>query len=489
MSFPFTVFIPYNDSIKIREITNSLRSSQLIEEIYLIAAESVVIPKSFQVLNAESLFNTSTIKAISQETDSEYIILFLRPEEIIFEKFAIKRILDVAELTGSGLLYSDHYEINKNNLLPHSHIDYQPGSIRDDFDFGEVIVIRKSAMEKYFEENESEFLNAGLYSLRLFISRNYPVIRIPEFLYSVRIMEADRQAEKQFDYVDPKNRIAQIELEEAATNHLKKIGAYLEPVFSAVNITDEEFAYTASVIIPVKDRRTTIAEAVKSALEQDTDFPFNVIVVDNHSTDGTTEIVSELCSQHSRIIHIIPESHTLGIGGCWNEAVSNDHCGKYAVQLDSDDLYAGKHTLKQIINVFSEEKSAMVIGSYKLTDFELNEIPPGIIDHREWTPANGRNNALRINGLGAPRAFYTPVVREIKFPNVSYGEDYSVALAISRKYEISRIYDPLYLCRRWEGNSDAQLSNEKKNSYNFYKDTIRTYEIKSRQRLNAENLK
>ncbi len=275
-------------------------------------------------------------------------------------------------------------------------------------------------------------------------------------------------------------------MEEAATRHLKMIDAYLEPVFSGVSITDHDFAYTASVIIPVKNRQKTITEAVSSAINQETDFPFNVIVVDNHSTDGTTEIVKELCSKHSRIIHIIPQSDSLNIGGCWNEAVFNEHCGKYAVQLDSDDLYADQHTLQSIINTFSEEKCAMVIGSYRLTDFKKQEIPPGIIDHREWTRSNGRNNALRINGLGAPRAFYTPVLRENKFPDVSYGEDYAVALAISRKYEISRIYEPLYICRRWEGNSDSRLTAEKKNNFNFYKDSIRTYEIIARQKLNAE---
>jgi hypothetical protein len=489
MSFPFTVFIPYDGNLEILNVINSLRTSKLIEEIYLIAPESIEVPKSIPVLKSENILSSSFLKSIYEETDSDYILLFFKPLEITFEKFSLNRFLNVAELTEAGLLYSDYYETNGNNRLPHPQIDYQPGSIRDDFDFGEAIVIRKSALGEFLSESGSDYINAGLYSLRLFISRHYSVVRIPEFLYTVSSSEESNPTANQFNYVDPQNRIAQAEMEEAATHHLKEIGAYLEPVFSAVNITDEDFAYTASVIIPVKNRKKTISDAINSALEQETDFPFNVIVVDNHSSDGTTEIVSSLCSQHSRIIHIIPESNGLGIGGCWNVAIFNEHCGKYAVQLDSDDLYADKHTLKKIIDVFNEEKSAMVIGSYKLTDFNLMEIPPGIIDHKEWTPANGRNNALRINGLGAPRSFYTPVIREIKFPNVSYGEDYSVALAVSRKYEISRIYEPLYLCRRWEENSDAQLSVEKKNSYNFYKDTVRTYEIKARQRLNAEKQK
>lgn len=486
MSFPFTVFIPYKDKLNIRDTDKTLRSSKLIEELYLIADEAVEVPKTYQVINADSILSARTLKLMSEETDSEFILIILNPVEIIFQKYSLNRFLDVAELTGAGLIYSDYYEISGENLSIHPQIDHQPGSIRDDFDFGAAIVIRKSALVEFLKRSEPDFKYAGLYNLRLFISRNYSVVRIPEFLYSVKVADIAGSGENQFDYVDPGNKVAQLEMEEAATNHLKEIGAYLEPVFSAVDISDEIFAYTASVIIPVKNREKTIAEAINSALIQETDFSFNVIIVDNHSTDGTTEIVRSLCEKHSRIIHIIPESFDLEIGGCWNEAVFNDHCGHYAVQLDSDDLYADKHTLQKIINVFREEKSAMVIGSYKLTDFRLNEIPPGIIDHKEWTPANGRNNALRVNGLGAPRAFYTPVIRNIKFPNVSYGEDYSSVLAVSRKYGISRIYEPLYICRRWEGNSDAQLSVEKRNRFNFYKDTIRTYEIKARQRLNAK---
>ncbi len=489
MSFPFTVFVPYNGNLKIWESVNSLRASNLIEELFLITTESTEVPKSSQVLFSESITNTRTLRAISDESDSEYILLLLKPEEVSFGRFSLNRFFEVAEVTGAELIYSDFYRMENKNLYPNPLIDYQPGSIRDDFDLGNVVVLRKSILEKFLSGNEPDFIHAGLYNLRLFISRDNDILRIPEFLYTVKTPTDEQGDSRQFAYLDPHNRIPQVEMEEAATNHLKLIGAYLEPIFSGVNLTDQDFAYTASVIIPVKNREKTIAEAVNSAVNQITDFPFNVIVVDNHSTDGTTEIVKELCSKHSRIIHIIPASQSLNIGGCWNEAVFNEHCGKYAVQLDSDDLYADQHTLQKIINVFSEEKSAMVIGSYKLADFNKNEIPPGIIDHREWTRSNGRNNALRVNGLGAPRAFYTPILRKNKFPDVSYGEDYAVALAISRKYEISRIYEPLYICRRWEGNSDSQLSVEMKNKFNFYKDSIRTYEIKARQKLNAETRK
>ena len=486
MSFPFTLFVPYNGSVNILESLNSLRTSKLIEEVYLVAGEDTEVPKSSQVLISDSIVSSKTLKAIAAETDSEYILILLTPDEITFGRFALNRFYEVAELTGAGLLYSDFYTLENNNLSANPLIDYQPGSIRDDFDLGNVVVIRKSALEQFVSGSEPDLIHAGFYNLRLFISRNYDILRIPEFLYTIKTAADGQGDKKQFDYLNPHNRIPQVEMEEAATNHLKLIDAYLEPVFSGVNLTDRDFAYTASVIIPVKNREKTISEAVNSAINQETNFPFNVIVVDNHSTDGTTEIVKELCSQHSRIIHIIPQSHSLNIGGCWNEAVFNEHCGKYAVQLDSDDLYADQHALQKIINVFNEEKCAMVIGSYKLTDFEKREIPPGIIDHKEWTRANGRNNALRINGLGAPRAFYTPVLRENKFPDVSYGEDYAVALAISRKYEISRIYDPVYICRRWEGNSDSRLTADKKNIFNFYKDSIRTYEIKARQKFNAE---
>jgi Glycosyl transferase family 2 len=489
VSFPYTVFIPFTGSEKIAEITNSLRASKLIEEVYLIAGKDVETPKSSQVIVEENIPGTKTLRTIYKETDSDFIVLYLEPSFIRLEKFSLHRILEIANSTNAGILYSDYIAITGDEKHFHPLINYQLGSIRDDFDFGKMIVIRKIVLSEYLSQMNDELIHSGVYDMRLYISRNYPVIRIPEYLYSVNIEPANNSAEKQFYYVDPKNENVQKEMEASATNHLKKISAYLEPEFSGVNLTNDKFAYEASVIIPVKNREKTISDAINSALNQKTDFSFNIIVVDNHSTDKTTEIIRTFAEEQNKIIHILPESKNLNIGGCWNEAISNERCGKYAVQLDSDDLYADDQTLQKIINAFRQEKCAMVIGSYKLTDFNLNEVPPGIIDHKEWTPANGRNNALRINGLGAPRAFYTPLIREIKFPNVSYGEDYSVALAVSRKYEIARIYEPIYICRRWEGNSDAGIAQEKKNKFDFYKDTIRTFEINARRKLNAEKQK
>jgi glycosyltransferase involved in cell wall biosynthesis len=325
-----------------------------------------------------------------------------------------------------------------------------------------------------------------LYDLRLSISQRFSITHIPEYLYSIIESDDRKSGEKLFDYVNPKNRDVQIEMEQAASQHLKNIGAYLQPKFESINENEEEFPYEASVIIPVRNRVKTVKDAVESALKQKTNFDFNIIVVDNHSNDGTTEILKSLSDGNKNVVHLIPASEDLGIGGCWNEAVHSAHCGKYSCQLDSDDVYQDENTLQQVIDLFKSEKCAMVIGSYTLTDFKMNSIPPGLIDHKEWTPENGRNNALRINGLGAPRCFYTPVLRKIKIPNVSYGEDYAVGLAVSRNYQIGRIYKSIYMCRRWEDNSDAALSIEKQNINNSYKDKIRSFEILARQRLNAK---
>ena len=385
------------------------------------------------------------------------------------------------------MLYADHYRLKNNQdgepiRLRYPLIDCQKGALRDDFDFGSVLVFKSSSFKKAVKAMEQDYEWGALYDLRL---RMKNIVHINEFLYTEIETDDRKSGEKQFDYVDPKNRAVQIEMEQICTEYLKRIGAYLKPEFKDPNIEDFEggdFPVTASVIIPVFNRIKTVKDAVMSALSQECDFPFNVIVVDNHSTDGTTELLDNIAKEDERLIHLVPAKHDLGIGGCWNLGVHNENCGEYAIQLDSDDVYSGPDTLQKIVNAFREQKCAMVVGTYQMTDFQMNPIPPGVIDHKEWTLENGRNNALRINGLGAPRAFWTPLLRTINLPNTSYGEDYALGLRISREYRIGRIYDVLYCCRRWDGNSDAALSVEKVNANNLYKDRIRTWELEARIR-------
>ena len=363
-------------------------------------------------------------------------------------------------------------------------IEYQLGSIRDDFNFGSVLFFNTETLKAAATDLRQDFQFAGLYALRMAVSRRKALTRIGESLYGKVELDVRKSDQKQFDYVDPKNRAVQIEMEQAATEHLKRIGAWLKPVFKKANLAQAKFKCEATVIIPVMNRVNTVGDAVTSVLQQRTTFPFNLIVVDNHSTDGTTDLLRKFAQKDKRLLHVIPERNDLLIGGCWNEAVMHPACGRFAVQLDSDDIYTDENTLQKIVDVFHQEKCAAVVGSYRMTNFKLEEIPPGVIDHKEWTPENGRNNALRIHGLGAPRAYYTPIIRGICFPNVSYGEDYAAMIAVSREYQIARIYEPIYLCRRWEGNSDAGIDVAKQNAFNFYKDKLRTFEVLARQQLN-----
>jgi len=413
-------------------------------------------------------YSSATIQGLVASADSD--ILFIGDPRVNIEPGLrmLDRMAQVMRDTGAGWVYAD--------ARGHPRIDYQSGSIRDCFDFGPIIGVSAEAARQ--SKIEAGWQWGGLYDLRLRISEKYPIVRIPEPLYSASIIDQRPTGQKQFDYVDPRNRDYQIEMEHIATAYLKRIGAWLPPHFDKVPASPERFPVKASIIIPVRDREWTILDAAKSALEQSTDFPFNVIVVDNHSTDQTTEILRKITNP--RLKHIVPERHDLGIGGCWNEAIYSIDCGQYAAQLDSDDLYLDDGVLGRIVAELEEGSYAMVIGSYTMVDSSLEEIPPGLIDHREWSRDNGRNNSLRINGLGAPRAFNTSIVRRIGFPNVSYGEDYAVALRISRDYEIGRIYEPIYLCRRWEGNTDSALSLEVANRYDHYKDWLRTAEIKAR---------
>ena len=430
--------------------------------------------------------STRYVKETLEACRNRYILLNLTGREVTMTDDAAERMKQFADSAGAGMVYSDYVKtMGADAVAPAPLIDIQAGSLRDDFDFGALVMITPAAIEAVLSFQGQEFKTAGFYQMRLTIQRTLPIVRMPQPLYTIAETDFRTSGQKQFDYVNPRNRDVQIEMEAACTEHLKLIDGYLKPGAGAkVDATQGSFPVLASVIIPVRNRERTVADAVKSALSQQLDGPYNVIVVDNHSTDSTTQILSDLAKADKRLVHIIPERTDLGIGGCWNLAVNDERCGRFAVQLDSDDLYSGPDTLQKIIDKFREGGYSMVIGSYRMCNFNLETLPPGIIDHKEWTDENGPNNALRINGLGAPRAFYTPVVREIGFPNVSYGEDYAVAIRIAGEYRLGRIFDELYLCRRWEGNSDAALSAEKVNANNLYKDSLRTAELQRRINTN-----
>lgn len=440
------------------------------------------------ILSGVSLRSTETLRSIAEAVSEKFILIYTKDHPLEMGMFALDRILAIAEDTRADMLYADHYKMvvgedGEPVRKKHPLIACQKGALRDDFDFGSVFVFRSSSFRRAVRAMDADYEYAALYDLRL---RMKNIVHINEFLYTEVETDTRKSGEKQFDYVDPRNRAVQIEMEKACTEHLKRIGAWLKPEFKEPEAQPDAYPVTATVVIPVFNRVKTVMDAVTSALAQKTDFPYNVIVVDNHSTDGTSEILSAMASEDPRLKHVIPVKHDLGIGGCWNLAVHHELCGEYAVQLDSDDVYSGPDTLQKIVDAFREQKCAMVVGTYQMTDFKMNPIPPGIIDHKEWTEDNGRNNALRINGLGAPRAFWTPLLRTINLPNTSYGEDYALGLRISREYRIGRIYDVLYNCRRWDGNSDAALDIDRVNANNMYKDRIRTWELEARIRMNRK---
>ena len=441
------------------------------------------VPEGCTFVITDRLESSNTIVSIAENTDADYVMICTRHTTIGWGNNTLERFLRVADDTDAVMVYADHYKMVEGKMEKHPVIDYQSGSLRDDFDFGSLWCIKAQALADYIAHpDREEYQFAALYDLRLYLSRVGEIFHLNEFLYSEAELDTRKSGEKQFDYVNPRNREVQIEMEKACTQHLGKVGALIDTTFyRQPDFGEQDFEYEASVIIPVFNREKTVADAVKSALGQKASFKFNVIVVNNHSTDRTGEILDEL--KVDNLIQIVPERTDLGIGGCWNEAINSSFCGKFAVQLDSDDLYSSPKTLQKIVDAFYKQKAAMIIGSYRMCDFDLNTLPPGLIDHKEWTEENGCNNALRINGLGAPRAFFTPLVRQIQFPNTSYGEDYALGLAFSRRYRIGRIYDELYLCRRWGGNSDAAISVEKVNANNLYKDRLRTMELKARQHM------
>ena len=503
------LFLPCEDLMVAQEALTELHDNKTVQHINLLVSSDFAaqhqVPDGCTFVVIDRLESSNTITSIAENTDADYVIICTKTTPIKWGLYALERFLRTADDTGAVMIYSDHYSMVKDERLSqdgtsavgklekHPVIDYQEGSLRDDFDFGSLWLIKSQCLRDYAAQTDRvDYLYAGLYDLRLYLSRVGEIFHLNEYLYTENELDTRKSGEKQFDYVNPRNREVQIEMERACTQHLEKVGALIDTSYYRLpDFNEQDFEYEASVVIPVFNREKTIADAVKSALSQKANFKFNVIVVNNHSTDKTGEILSRIAhemeekndKQAGRLIQIVPERRDLGIGGCWNVAINSDHCGKFAVQLDSDDLYSSPKTLQKIVDAFYKQKAAMMIGSYRMCDFDLNTLPPGLIDHKEWTEDNGCNNALRINGLGAPRAFFTPLVRQIQFPNTSYGEDYALGLAFSRRYRIGRIYDELYLCRRWGGNSDAALSIDRVNANNLYKDRLRTMELKARRQM------
>jgi hypothetical protein len=476
-----TCFIPFSSIEDSMTTIESLKESGLVKKTVLVSASDPQLKQpSLEWLQAPSLSSTKALKEAVKLVDTDYVVVYTKHQGMKLGQNALHRMMKTMDEADAGMVYSDYWERKEGKLAAHPVIEYQDGSLRDDFNFGSLLLYRADLFKRAIAEMDADYDFAGLYDLRLRVSQRAKLVRLPELLYVEEELDTRRSGEKMFDYVDPRNRGVQIEMEKACTAHLKGINAWLEPKFKSVAFDKGDFKFEASVIIPVKNRIKTIKDAVSSVLMQETSFPFNLIVVDNYSTDGTTEVLSEFAKSDPRVIHLIPERDDLGIGGCWNVGINSSYCGKFAIQLDSDDLYIDNNVVQRIVDAFYEQNCAMVVGSYRMVNFKLEEIPPGVIDHKEWTPDNGRNNALRINGLGAPRAFYTPVLRQIQVPNVSYGEDYALGLNISRYYQIGRIYEPLYLCRRWDDNSDASLDVNKMNAHNFYKDKLRTLELWAR---------
>lgn len=459
--------------------------------------------RNLEALKAEELVGNVTViegnvkasaalKDIAEKAEAPYTLLYLKGQFVQLGYLALERMVQVADITEAGLTYADHYNISADGKRADAPtIDYQMGALRDDFNFGSVLLFRTDALKESASRMNADYQAAGFYDLRLKLAEKYEISHVNEYLYSEVELDTRKTGEKLFDYVDPRNRASQIEMEKAVTEYLKEIGGYLKPEFTPVDIMAGQFPVEISVMIPVRNRIRTIRDAVSSALAQKTNFKYNVFVIENgpecHSTDGTTEAVAEMAKADDRIVHVVTPRRDLGVGGSWNLCAHDPRCGRFIVQLDSDDVYLDENTLQTYYDAFMEQKTAAIIGSYVLTDINKNILPPGKIDHAEWTPENGRNNALRINGLGAPRGMYSPLLRDLTMPNVNYGEDYAFMLAISRHYLIGRIYDPVYCCRRWDDNSDGDLSIEKENRNNTYKDRIRTWELKARIAMNRKN--
>ncbi|MCQ2176762.1 MAG: glycosyltransferase [Bacteroidales bacterium] len=442
------------------------------------------VAATIRTFNVPPRMSTRQLREIAALADTEYTILYTKPTELRWLQFARERMAQVAGYTGAAMVYSDHFNVVGSEVTEAPVIDCQKGALRDDFDFGGVQMYLSSALKEAVSRMDVEYRYAALYDLRLKVSQKGELVHIGEYLYYEVESDTRKTGERLFDYVDPRNREVQIEMEAACTRHLKDIGAWLAPEFKPVDLSEGEFAFEASVVIPCRNRVRTIGDAIRSALDQKTNFPYNVIVVDDNSTDGTVDVIRSF--DDPRLVYIAQDPTYHAIGGNWNAALHHPLCGRFALQLDSDDVYSGPDTVQRFVDAFRAQNCAMVIGSYQLTDIDMNPLPPGIIDHKEWTDDNGRNNALRINGLGAPRGFWTPLARELNFPITKYGEDYALSLRICREYRIGRIWEVMYNCRRWDNNSDAALSRQKENANNFYKDSIRTWELQARIRKNKD---
>lgn len=491
-------FLPYGEPGDLKRTIKGLKKTGLVKNIYLLSNEDKPAIEDCEVLRCNGFRETATLRTMASLCNSPYTLIYTKTTALEWGYLALDRWLQVAEDVQPAMSYADHFDVADGKRSKVPVIDYQKGSLRDDFDFGPVLLYDTVAFIAAVSRMKTDYSFGALYDLRLKASEKGLLVHINEYLYYEVETDTRKSGEKLFDYVDPKNRATQVEMEQICTEHLKAVGAYLEP--GTVKEIDFEagkegtefdanplpFEYEASVVIPVKNRAKTIRDCILSAWKQETSFKYNVLVVDDNSTDGTSDIIDELALQSDRVFHISQDTTFHGIGGNWNVALHDPRCGRFALQLDSDDMYYDAHTVEKFVKAFYEQRCAMVIGTYRMTDFDLNTIPPGIIDHREWTPENGRNNALRINGLGAPRGFYVPLLRRMNFPTTKYGEDYEVGLRISREYKIGRIYDVIYNCRRWGENSDAALDIEQVNRNNVYKDRLRTWELQARIALNAK---
>lgn len=479
-------FIPFQGADQVARTVEGLRKEPMISRIFLLRMPQAAGQEmeGCETIDVDALNSTATVRKIGNAAEAEYTLVYTKFTNLSFGRFALERFLSLGDDSSSAMLYADHFNELGGTRAFAPVIDYQFGSLRDDFDFGSVLFYRTSALKEAVSRMDVDYSFAGLYDLRLKVSQKGSLTHINEYLYYEIETDTRKSGEKLFDYVDPKNRAVQIEMEQACTRHLKDIGGYLEPEFKHIEFSDDDFEFEASVVIPCKNRVRTIGDAIKSALAQKTSFKYNVIVVDDNSTDGSVDVIKSFLGDE-KLVYIAQDTSYHAIGGNWNSALHHPKCGKFALQLDSDDLYSDENTVQKFVDAFYAQNCAMVVGTYRMTDFHMNTLPPGIIDHREWTPENGRNNALRINGLGAPRGFYVPMLRQYNFPTTKYGEDYAVGLRVSREFQIGRIYDVLYDCRRWEDNSDASLDIDKVNANNLYKDRIRTWELQARVKMNA----